>query len=159
MCCWIVHTWRWLLSQRHIHHHHDDKPKQCETGRQVSVVPLLRLGDQFFDHDKDHRPGCKGQGIGQNWGDQLDGQCAEQPPDRLDNAGGLSCPEGLAALKPFTTQRNRDSHPFRKILQSDSDRQGDGCPQRGDRVIGSDGAKGDADRQSLKRDRFFEDGR
>ena len=53
----------YLLSQRHIEHHHKCKAYGKGDGRSVGVMTIVRLGDKFLDHNIYHRTCGKGEHI------------------------------------------------------------------------------------------------
>lgn len=66
--CWLslgaVDSIR-VLPQRDIQQHHDGKAEDRTHGRQIRMAAALRFGNDFLDDDKDHGPGGKTEGIGQ----------------------------------------------------------------------------------------------
>ena len=58
---------------------------------------------------------------------------AEHPGNRLNHAGGLAIQKTLGPGHPLPAQRYGNRSPFRKVLNTDADRQGNGRTERGRR--------------------------
>lgn len=113
------------LSQGHVKNHHDGESAHEAQRGKVSVVVALRLGDEFFDYDVDHRPRGKGQGVGQHGANGQDRGGPNPGRNGLDNARQLPVPEALSCRDALASKREGYGDALREILETDSNCQGD----------------------------------
>ena len=96
--------------------------------------------------DKDHCPGCKGQGERQKLSDAYDGDGTYDARDRLDHARGLTEEEALSSRATLAAKGKRYGGTLRKVLKPYPDGNGDSPRERlGREALGPERTEGYSD--------------
>jgi len=142
--------WSLPPTQRNIKDHHYRKPGHGRHGNQVDVSRNpLGFRDQLLDNDKDHGSGRKAERIGKYALHLHDKQYPDNAGNRFNYSRGLPHKEAFPLPHAFSSQRHGYCCPFREILESNPDCEGNGAAECRGWKTGNHRPEGDTDRKTF----------